>query len=425
MSETKNVNESTPLSNSEEQLEPQYKEIREAVLSAIDAHEKKPIIKDEREKSPEKVKPSKHVKVKNNEVKQSFFTKNINNKSINKQMKKIDDKEKKQPIETEKTVKSMEAEPVVEETKKEKKSHKSMWKILVLSIISTIIVLFLALGAGIYVFDMKQPAIKKIAKLLYLPVGFYDQQPILLSDYWGDIDTLNYFYGNQVAQGVYKEMPADSEIKTIVWDRLLNMEIVNSLAKKYNLSVSKEEIDSEIDKLVTEAGTKEKLADNLYEFYQWDIDTFSTKVIGPYLLEQKVWQQISSDPVYDQAAQTEAQEVLSRLRENPEKFSEIAKEVSDDPGSKDQGGDLGYFNLGVMIPEFEQAALALEVGQISELVKTQFGYHIIKLDDKKVSEENNEDIQLKASHILISLPTFTEILDQQKQIQKTIRLLDK
>lgn len=424
MSETKNVNESTPLRNSEEQLEPQYKEIREAVLSAIDADEHKSVAK-EIKKPLVKVKSSKNVKLKSKEEKQSFFTKKINNKSINKQMTKIDDKEKKQQIETEVAVKPTEITPVIAETKKEKKSHKSMWKILVLSILSTIIVLFFALGVGIYVFDMKQSAIKKIATLLYLPVGFYDQQPILLSDYWGDIDTLNYFYSNQVAQGVYKEMPADSEIKTIVWDRLLNMEIVNSLAKKYNLSVSKEEIDSEIDKLITEAGTKEKLADNLYEFYQWDIDTFSTKVIGPYLLEQKVWQQISSDPVYDQAAQTEAQEVLSRLRANPEKFSEIAKEVSDDPGSKDQGGDLGYFNLGVMIPEFEQAALALEVGQISELVKTQFGYHIIKLDDKKVSEENSEDTQLKASHILIALPTFTEILDQQKQTQKTIRLLDK
>lgn len=424
MSETKNVNESTSLRNSEEELKPQYKEIREAVLSAIDADEHKPVAK-EIKKPLVKVKPIKNIKVKSEEVKQSFFTKKNNNKSINKQMTKIDNKEKKQLIESEVAVKPKEITPVIEETKKEKKSRKSMWKILVLSIISTIIVLFLALGAGIYVFGMKQTTIKKIATLLYLPVGFYDQQPILLSDYWGDIDTLNYFYSNQVAQGVYKEMPADSEIKTIVWDRLLNMEIVNSLAKKYNVSVSKEEINSEIDKLVTEAGTKEKLADNLYEFYQWDIDTFSTKVIGPYLLEQKVSQQISSDPVYDQAAQTEAQEVLSRLRANPEKFSEIAKEVSDDPGSKDQGGDLGYFNLGVMIPEFEQAALALEVGQISELVKTQFGYHIIKLDDKKVSEENSEDTQLKASHILIALPTLTEILDQQKQTQKIIRLLDK
>jgi peptidyl-prolyl cis-trans isomerase D len=76
-----------------------------------------------------------------------------------------------------------------------------------------------------------------------------------------------------------------------------------------------------------------------------------------------------------------AKDVLEKLK-NGADFSELAKEYSKGP-TKDTGGDLGYFERGKMVPEFEDIAFALEVGEISEIVKTQFGYHIIKLEDRK------------------------------------------
>jgi peptidyl-prolyl cis-trans isomerase C len=73
----------------------------------------------------------------------------------------------------------------------------------------------------------------------------------------------------------------------------------------------------------------------------------------------------------------EAQTVLDGLTKG-EKFSNIAKVVSLDPGSGKRGGDLGWFTRGKMVKEFEQAAFALQKGQTSALVKTKFGYHIIR-----------------------------------------------
>lgn len=82
----------------------------------------------------------------------------------------------------------------------------------------------------------------------------------------------------------------------------------------------------------------------------------------------------------------EAQEIIKRL-EAGEKFEDIAKEKSTDTGSGANGGDLGYFAPGQMVPEFEKAAFALEVGKFTvEPVQSQFGWHIIKVEDKRAQQ---------------------------------------
>ena len=75
--------------------------------------------------------------------------------------------------------------------------------------------------------------------------------------------------------------------------------------------------------------------------------------------------------------QSEALAVLERIK-NGEKFGKLAKELSIDSGSAKRDGNLGYFGRGKMVKEFENAAFDLQAGQISEPVKTQYGYHIIK-----------------------------------------------
>jgi peptidyl-prolyl cis-trans isomerase C len=89
----------------------------------------------------------------------------------------------------------------------------------------------------------------------------------------------------------------------------------------------------------------------------------------------------------EQVAEKEkiAKEVHARVTTKQEAFENVAKEVSEDPGTKENGGDLDYFSRDRMVPEFSEAAWKLEIGQISEPVRSQFGFHIIKLTDKKPS----------------------------------------
>jgi peptidyl-prolyl cis-trans isomerase C len=83
--------------------------------------------------------------------------------------------------------------------------------------------------------------------------------------------------------------------------------------------------------------------------------------------------------------EAEAKKISETLKKGAD-FAELAKKNSIDPGSAKNGGDLGYFSPGQMVPEFEQAAAKLKPGEISEPVKTKFGYHIIKVTDKKMGK---------------------------------------
>jgi parvulin-like peptidyl-prolyl isomerase len=85
----------------------------------------------------------------------------------------------------------------------------------------------------------------------------------------------------------------------------------------------------------------------------------------------------------DAAVKAKAEDVLKQVKAGAN-FADLAKKYSEDDSAK-TGGDLDYFGRGKMVPEFDEKVFTMEVGQTSDLVKTQFGYHIIKLVDKKAA----------------------------------------
>jgi peptidyl-prolyl cis-trans isomerase D len=92
-----------------------------------------------------------------------------------------------------------------------------------------------------------------------------------------------------------------------------------------------------------------------------------------------------------QAAREKAAGILEQVKQNPEQFAEIAKQSSDDPGSAMRGGDLGFFGRGVMVKAFEDKIFSMQLDEISDIVETDFGFHIIKLTAIKEEKRPNLD----------------------------------
>lgn len=131
------------------------------------------------------------------------------------------------------------------------------------------------------------------------------------------------------------------------------------------------------------------------------------------------------------AAKAKAEKLLVQLRKNPEDFAKLAKENSQDPGSAERGGDLDFFGKGMMVKPFEDTAYKLRQGEISDLVQSDFGYHIVRLTaikpaTVKTLDEVRSDIatdirkQLAAKKFAELRETFTNMVYEQADSLKPV-----
>ncbi|MDE3105368.1 MAG: peptidyl-prolyl cis-trans isomerase [Acidobacteriota bacterium] len=111
-----------------------------------------------------------------------------------------------------------------------------------------------------------------------------------------------------------------------------------------------------------------------------------------------------ADAKTDAAAKAKAEDLLKQIKGGAN-FADLASKNSDDPGSKGQGGELGWLDRGKTVPEFDKVAFSLNPGQTSDVVKTQFGYHILQVEDKKTAH---------MQPLAEVKPEIVPVLEQQK-----------
>lgn len=218
------------------------------------------------------------------------------------------------------------------------------------------------------------------------------------------------------------------DVKEEVLQKLIYDELMEKIAKKNNIKVTDEDIDGLIARLVEQVGSEEELEKNVKDFFNWDMKTFKEHVVYSDALREKLEKELPLNEKNLREAEKEAEAVLREVTDGEKSFEELAQMYSQDPVSAAQGGDLGWFAKGVMVKEFEDAVFAMNPGDVSDLVKTDFGYHIIKLEDKKAAEvledgtESGE--QVKASHILIRPMIFNDYLSELEKSAKVWRFVN-
>ena len=231
----------------------------------------------------------------------------------------------------------------------------------------------------------------------------------------------------RVPYSMVQDDPRAKEILHQILDDLIDRELLLQQAKSLKMAVPAPQVDDQMQQLVQRFPSQEALEQALtaqnvtldavkkdvesqlmrqqlvkkeildkVNVSARDVQAFYDKNKDKYVEEEQVRarhilirvpQDVS--PADDAKLKGKADGALKRAKQG-EEFATLAKELSDD-GSKENGGDLGFFPRGRMAAAFEEAAFALQPGQTSEIVRTQFGYHIIKVEERKAARALSVD----------------------------------
>lgn len=228
--------------------------------------------------------------------------------------------------------------------------------------------------------------------------------------------------------------------KEQVLDQMINDRIQIKKAKELGITVSDEEVNAEVDKwkklfnsdekfieflesLKMEEGyfrenlKKDLMISKVKENLTQEVQITDNELADYYGSHINLFQRVKASHILLDTEE-EAKKILERVKAG-EDFNALAKKYSTDPSAADNSGNLGYFRHGEMVEAFEQAAFALKPGEISELVKSDYGYHIIKVEDKTV--DKFEDVKDELRNTMITdkkNENYNNILEEMKSNAK-------
>jgi peptidyl-prolyl cis-trans isomerase C len=208
----------------------------------------------------------------------------------------------------------------------------------------------------------------------------------------------------RIAQ-IQKQFPTEEAFKQVLEQRSLTLQKLRDDVRD-DLLVSKM-LDAEIGSKVTVS------PDQINTFYQQNPTRFQQgeRVRASHIL---IRVPENADAAAKDQARAKANDLLKEVKAGKD-FAALAKDNSQDPGSAVKGGDLGFFEHGQMVPPFDQAAFSLGAGQVSELVETQFGFHIIKVVEKQASRTVPiDDVR----------PQIQQFLENQNRQEQTRAFVD-
>jgi len=249
----------------------------------------------------------------------------------------------------------------------------------------------LAVGIGIYKYKINDDVTHVAARFIPYPAAIVQGRVVTIDSYYKNYQYISKFYSSTQQTGVDL-----NSVRKQIMDQLIDNEILKSQAKKYGVTVKESDVNNAYSDVLVQNGGEEEVKKVLNDLYGLNVNDFK-QLISDQILEQKLQDavpvqvhaqhiliRVDPNAPADQVAAAKAKidKVAADLKGGAD-FAAEAKQYSEDTGSASQGGDLGFFARGQMDPDFEKTAFATPVGQVSEPFRSQFGWHVVKVIEKK------------------------------------------
>ncbi|MBU1131890.1 peptidylprolyl isomerase [Patescibacteria group bacterium] len=279
--------------------------------------------------------------------------------------------------------------------------------VIVVSVIVVAVCFLGMIGLGVYRFHWDNKYVNKIVDVFNFPAAIVNGDVVKYSDWREELKAVTMLNEKKQAN------MTDRQVEEEVINKLIQDSLLRGLARKFDVTVTEEDYAKSIEQLAPQFGGMDGLDQTLQDYFGWDMATFKLRLLYSQVLKEKLKAEIPENKKVQRDAEKRANEVLEILNKGEKTFEDAAKEFSDDFVSGKNGGDLGWFPRGVMVKEFETAAFNLKPGEMSGLVKTKYGYHIILVDDHQDADSSqNVDEKVKARHILLAFETIDDYLQE-------------
>jgi len=201
-------------------------------------------------------------------------------------------------------------------------------------------------------------------------------------------------------------------------NKLIENKIVINLAEKKGIMINDAAVGQQVDASIEQFGNRQNLMSDLARLYGWSLEDFKQKVVKPELYAEKL-SEVYANEIDVSEQEKKIKSLHERVAAKKESFDKVARESSEGESAKNSG-DLGWSTESQLIPEISEKAFSLNAGDISPVIRSSLGFHIVKVEEKK-SEDGEEMFRLR--QIFVKTATFGDwLLDQMKKYDVTVFL---
>lgn len=283
---------------------------------------------------------------------------------------------------------------------------------------------------GLYVYSPMGRAVRPFLKSIPYPVAFVGgwRETISSRELFINADAVRQFYESQDYSELGLRVDFDTKLGRVrlrikekeVLDKLIENKLTEQIANKKGIYLTITAANKELNKKIKEVGDRESLKMTLKSLYGWGLEDFRDNVII-YQMYLKELFDIYAAEAPERTGYKKIAKAAKELKDDASNFAQLAKKYSDGESAQNSG-ELGWFDQEKMIPEVAEKAFKMEAGQVSDVIVSPLGFHIVQVQEIK-DETSEQPKQVKIRQIFTEDQSFGQWFIEEKKKIKVVVLM--